>query len=396
MSYPRRSVLLAALLALSHPSEAGAQMIYPRQVAASQLSQPPYASTGFVSTAIGDGYFRGSGAVVQDQSLLYTCAHVVYDKGMWADAVVFHRAWHSRSEPSDIDGVVARGYHYVSGYADTPSFPYGFDLDFAVAYVLSGRSFGEPLSWYPAEAGAATGAITNAAAEKLIVGYPADLDFNKQEGFYYQHVTGPFTGSFRQLSGPWYEMDGVSTGSGNSGGPVLVKDSLGYGVAGILISADTETFAAGIYVLDASAELAAKQALDAAKASAPAGFQTYSTQSKRPRKLKDGRTKFTKVTLRVPKRRVLPFTTEVRLDLDVAAEYRGDLDIFLRSPRGRTFSIAAANPENSAGNLMVTNRDISGPFIGDHPAGRWQIFLRDYFRGYASRFRGARLQISSR
>jgi subtilisin-like proprotein convertase family protein len=387
---------MAVLLSFSCACAGQAQMVVPQRVSSGDLSKAPYASTGFVSTAIGGEYFRGSGSVVQNASLLYTCAHVIYNKGIWADAVVFHRALHSGFEPSDVDGVVARGFSYVSGYADAPFFPYDFDRDFAVAYVLSPQVFGVPLSWYPAESGAATGAITNEVAEKLIVGYPAELDYNRAEGFYYQHSTGPFKGAFRQLSGAWYEIDGVSTGGGNSGGPVLVKDSLGYGLAGVLVSADTETFAAGIYVLDESAELAAKQALDSAKDSAPTALLNYSAQANRPRKLKDGRIKFTKVTMRVPKRRVLPFTTEVRLDLNVAAEYRGDLDIFLRSPRGRTFSIAAANPENNAGSLFVSNKDVSGPFIGYDPTGRWQLFLRDYYRGYASRFQGARLQISSR
>lgn len=369
-----------------------ASQFYPGRLDGTQLGAAPYASTGYVSTVIGRSGYSGSGAVVRDGRLLYTCAHVLFDRGRWATRVGFHRAYHSEFEPNEANAVVARGFHYVSGYAGRESYPYDFDRDFAVAYSWPGQVFGEPLGYF--EDGAAA---VRSSVGKLILGYPAYLDFNDADGYYYQHVTGPFTATFNQLEGPWYEVANVTTGPGNSGGPVLVESGGSYLLAGVLVSGSS--LDAGIYVLDSAAGLAAANALQSAEQPietlSALGSFTRSVSSNKAKDLRDGSNRYISRNFSVPGSRAGRDLTSVFLDLNVSAERRGDLDIYVRSPRGRTHVIATANPSDAGSDLAVRDRDISSSFIGTTPRGSWKIFLRDAYPGNFSRFNSATLRVSS-
>lgn len=375
----------------------GQGQIFPTRVLPADLSLPPYSSTGLVETAIGSSAFSGSGSVARDPRLLFTCAHVLYDRGTWADTVAFHRAYHSSSGPSGA-GVVARGYHYVSGYADAAIFPFDFDKDFAVAYSSPAQRFGDPLDWFQEGA-----SVVTSTAEKMILGYPSELDWNGVSGLYFQHRTGPFNLPFSRLSGAWFEINNVSTGPGNSGGPVLVRDTDGvYTLAGVLVSGSKSS--AGIYVLDAEADLAATSALASANQpvsppptagpTTPVAGAAFLAESRRAVALKDGARRYTGRPLQVP-RVVGPSVTQVLLDLSVSAERRGDLDIFVRSPRGRTRVVASANSADTGADLVLYSSDISGPFLASNPRGVWRVFLRDSIPGHVSKFHRARLLIAS-
>jgi hypothetical protein len=71
--------LRAALLAVFLVS-ATARAFFPVQIAPSDLASMPYAATGYVDSRIGGRLFRGSGGVARDPRLVYTCAHVLYDR----------------------------------------------------------------------------------------------------------------------------------------------------------------------------------------------------------------------------------------------------------------------------------------------------------------------------
>ncbi len=396
--------LSAIVLLLCH-QPLKAQPVSPQRIESRLLSVLPYASTGYVSTRIGRFEYSGSGAVARDRRLLYTCAHVLFDEGQWASRVGFHRAWHSVNEPADDDAVVARGYHYISGYAGRWTYPYDFDKDFAVAYSFPGEEFGTPLGTY--EHGEASRNAVRSPLRKMILGYPAYLDYDFSDGYYYQHRT-EFTGAFYQTAGPFYEIDGVSTGPGNSGGPALVEDGAEYRLAGVLVSGVTPDprdpqdnyYNAGIYVLDANAELAAVSALGSSEQpflNLPvSGGSTVTASAAKPRDIPDGKAKFISRKLRVPKKNVGASTTQVMLDLQVNAGRRGDLDVFLRSPRGRVYVVATADPSLLEPDLRLQNEDISSSFSGSNPRGTWRFFLRDGWAGETSRVIQAALHITTR
>jgi subtilisin-like proprotein convertase family protein len=89
-------------------------------------------------------------------------------------------------------------------------------------------------------------------------------------------------------------------------------------------------------------------------------------------------------------------TTRVLLDLDITAQKRGDLDVYVRSPAGRVYVVASADPATTGSNLVLDDHDISAAFSRTSPNGRWQVFVRDSeLNGARAQVNGAGLQLTS-
>lgn len=356
----------------------------------------PYSSAGFLRADVGKDTFSGSASVAQDTRLLFSCAHVMLEKGRWAVSVGFRRAWDSEYSPDDSGTVFARGYYLFSSYTGARNRGYDFDSDFSVAYAKVGEQFG------PAALALNSGGsedpdglenLTSVSVQKMILGYPSYFDFSFRNGYHYMHQTGPFTGAgpsfqaFTQEFGSYYGIDYVSTGPGNSGGPVLVRRDGDWKLAGILVSGAFDS--AGIYAIDGYAKSLANSALAAAQAdTADAGGVASASAAKRTRPLglADGGSKY--ASLRIAFSGISGRVTKVLLDLDISAQKKGDLDVYVRSPGGRTYVVAAADPGVGGANLVLDDQDISAAFSRTSPNGTWQIFVRD------SRLNGARASVN--
>ena len=131
--------------------------------------------------------------VARDSRLIFSCAHVVYDNGIWADQYVFHRAYHSPDTPSTSDGVSPRGFRFFTGYS-TNSDDYGtsssrtYAYDFVIYYGAD--SFGPAVGWWDDGA-----AVLRSSRWKRIVGYPSTIDYTGAAGYSYQHGTDWFANS---------------------------------------------------------------------------------------------------------------------------------------------------------------------------------------------------------
>lgn len=318
--------------------------------------------------------------------------------------VGFRRAWDSGFFPDDSGTVFARGYYVFSGYTGTRKRGYDFDLDFSVAYARAGESFGPAalaLNAAGPEDPDGLENLTSATLQKTILGYPRYLDFSFADGAYYMHQTGPFTGAgpslqaFSQEWGSYYGIDFLSTGPGNSGGPVLVKKDGEWLLAGILVSG-TET-SAGIYAIDSHARSLANSALAAAAADTADSGGTVSSATarlNRPVVLPDGGSRY--ASLKVTFKGVAGLVTGVLLDLHITAAKRGDLDAYVRSPTGRVYVIASADPAVTGSDLVLDDRDISGAFSRTNPNGTWRVFIRDSRpNGRRAQVNGAGLQLKS-
>jgi len=90
------------------------------------------------------------------------------------------------------------------------------------------------------------------------------------------------------------------------------------------------------------------------------------------------------------------YITGVKLSLNVTTTYRGDLDVYLRSPSGRVRWVAEHNASDSATNLRITQADLTDSYTGSNPNGRWSLFLRDFYRGDIARYVNSSVTISSR
>jgi len=368
------AVIAGALVAwLTVPVAPG--VIYPKRGLAS-------ASTGYLQSEIGGYWYRGSGCVVQHPRLVFTAAHMIHDEGLWATRQRFVRAHHSSTSPGVEDGIVPRGMRYWTSYArrvrkDGDSSAGAFEQDFAVLYHSS-RDFGPALGWWADGAEALV-----SGGRKRIVGYPAVVDLTREPGRSYQHRTDWFTIEGRRNLGAYILFQGVSTGGGNSGGPVFVEDGDEELVAGILVSGSRST--AGVRAIDDAALQLAQSALG--------GQPTRSINFRNTDRhlLPDGAKQFSRRAVTAS-----GFDGSLqRLDfsVDIATPRRGDLEVYLRSPSGRVRWVARQQG-GSTRNLRQSGVGFSSSYRGQAADGRWILYMRDAVKGNRATFRSFGVKIT--
>jgi hypothetical protein len=388
--------LLTLLLGSSATFALGQAVVEPARVTNAQLGNAPFASTGLLEMEVNRSWYRGSAAVARDERLLFTCAHNVFDRGRWATNVRFTRAWHDLKDPPMSTSVPVRGYRYHSGYANAAqrfgdSSAAAFAADFAVGFGSESSNFGDPLPFL----GNGVPGLTSSGTTKMILGYPSRLDFSRRTGGYFQHMTGPFSTAFVTERGSYVGIDGVVTGPGNSGGPVLLQSGGVWSVAGILVSGSRTS--AGVFALEGEALQVINEALLAATGEDPGPpepGELFSVGNYTPVLLPDGARRFTRRNL--PLRRLPTFITRVQINLDIQSSYRGDLDVFLRSPRGRVRWLSTHDGEDDQENLVLENLEVTEAFLGTNPNGLWRLFMRDVFPSDRAEFRSVELEVMAR
>jgi hypothetical protein len=339
-------------------------------------------STGFMESKVDGEWYRGSGVIARDPKLIYSCAHLYYEGGKWATNYRFFRAYHGRSFPDSRDAASPRGLHYFTSYS-TGVKSYGSDSDrtFASDFtVLYGNSdFGPAVGWW-----SKGGPALRSNQPKRVVGYPADIDYTGELGRVFQHATAWFDYPAYRVVGGFHEFEDVSTGPGNSGGPVFVRDNLGNeDLAGILVAGTRRT--AGVVALDLSTDTLAGYALGLKEI-------TRSFSNKTPLRLPDGGKAYTAIPIKVSG--FSGSIVRLKVSLSVTTRRRGDLDVFLRSPAGRIRWISKRDG-GTADNLQIDNLDLSGIFRGTAANGTWEIWIRDAVKGSASTFQNASIKVSA-
>lgn len=253
-SWPLRAVLAVLLAA----SAALAQTYTASQIPAgnSAYDSAPYTFTGLI---VVPGFGTGSGAVVRHPRVVFSCAHVVFNKSAvdpWLSNVNWYRAWESGNLPSG-GGQVLRGYYRYTGYAAAAqrqqNSSESFSMDFVVHYAFESTGGGGYAGWW----NDGVSQLKSSSRTKMITGYPAGLYPGGNSGKYLMHRTGPFTRAFSTVYNDYLMVDEVSAGPGNSGGPTWVSDGSDYYYAGVLISGLSRRLAqgddvAGVYGVDAS------------------------------------------------------------------------------------------------------------------------------------------------
>lgn len=327
--------------------------------------------------------WRGSGCVAWDPRLVFTCAHVLYENGWAQGGYTFHPGYHDRNFPP-FGGVFMRGYHYFSNYSGNvrrfgQRSRQAYDSDLLVLYGFTdvGDAMG---AWHDG------GSQLRSNYWKLIAGYPSKVDFTGQNGFSYQHSTDYFSRSSSTRYRSYHVFDAVSTGSGNSGGPVFVvnpADSLPY-LAGVLVAGTSTT--AGVRALDASSKSMAEAALRGTT-------RTQSYSNKSAFVLPDGASRF---SLRAVQ--VTGFTSNLsalRCSVQITTPRRADLDVYLKSPVGRVHLINKQGQGGKAQNLAVKNADYTKHFSGN-PNGSWTLHMRDAAKRNRATFKSFSVTASSR
>lgn len=329
-------------------------------------------STGYIQSEVNGGWFRGSGVVTRDSKLIYSCGHVFYEDGIWATDHVFHRAYHSRDTPYQENGASPRGFRYFSAYSTNVD-AYGTASSQAYTYdftILYGDGFGPAVGWWDNGAEA-----LKSNRWKNIVGYPSVVDYTGEEGYGYQHNTDWFSNRSKSIRAPYHLFDGVSTGGGNSGGPVFVWDDATdkYYLGGILVSG--EATVAGVYALNDSSQSMSDSAL---------GLEpvTRTFSNTRATAIPDGKATYTTRSLQVSG--FNGNVDQLRFSIAIKTARRGDLDVYLRSPSGRIQWVSKKSGSRASG-LRLNNTNYSATFKGAAANGNWQLRVRDSVRGNRAR-----------
>jgi subtilisin-like proprotein convertase family protein len=338
-------------------------------------------STGFMESYAAGGWYRGSAVIARDPKLIYSSAHLFYENGKWATDYYFHRAYHGKDSPRRRDGVSPRGLLHFTSYSSGvraygSSSKVAFASDFTILYGNTG--FGTAVGWWPLGS-----PVLRSANLKRVVGYPARIDFTGKTGRSYQHSTEWFDYAARREYGAYHGFDNVSTGPGNSGGPVFVQDEntgLDH-LAGILVSGSRKS--AGVVALDDSTDAMADSAL-AEESTTLASSNSGSFE------VPDASGSFSSIPLEVPASS--GSVKQLKLSLSVTTGRPGDLEIYLKSPGGRIRWIAR-HPGGTAADLTITGADYSDTFRGCAENGTWEVRMRDVVAGVSTTFQSCSLEI---
>lgn len=339
-------------------------------------------STGYIQSKVNGGWYRGSGVITRDSKLVYSCGHVLYEDGVWATEYVFHQGYHSSETPYSENGASPRGFRYFTGYSTNVD-AYGtassqaYAYDFTILYADS--SFGPAAGWWSDGA-----AVLKSNRWKNIVGYPSRVDYTGANGYGYQHNTDWFSNAASNIRAPYHLFQNVSTGGGNSGGPVFVwdADSEEYYLGGILVSGDIAV--AGVYALNSSSQSMSDAALGLEKIT-----KTFS--NKRPTSIPDGRKTYT--VRSVPVSGFNGNVEELKFSISIQTPRRGDLDVYLRSPSGRIQWVSKKSGSRASG-LRLTNANYTSTFKGSTANGNWQLRVRDTARGMKARLQNFGITVS--
>jgi len=272
--------LLAGFFLLLATLPAQTYTASPISAGSSAYGEYPYNFTGAILVADRSG----SGAVVRNPRVVFSCAHVVFNKAL-ADPWLVNPRWHRAAAPTSLPppsaGQHLRGYHYFSGYTNEANqTPAAWALDFVVHYAFEDTAGGGFASYWNDGV-----AALKSSRPKLITGYPSGLYARDDGRRFLMHRTGPFSRAFESSSGRYLVISEVSAGPGISGGPAWVSDGSQYLHAGVLVaglsrSIGGRTDAAGVYGVDSSSNSLIEAAIRATGGSitTPSAAPTITSQ----------------------------------------------------------------------------------------------------------------------
>ena len=229
-------LLAGTISAVAQPKTAN-----PVEIDPEVIGKEPYRFNGAVLSEVG----RGSGFCAWNRHTFFSAAHVVYNpgetldtKGEWLEPPI----WAPTINAATLAGaktIPSRGYYRWTAYGDFAdktgsNSEKTFSQDAILAYAFKGVIPGKPASLN-------LNGLKDLQKKKsaLITGYPAINAYLEQEitGFFL-HETGPVVIPYTQTEENYLETSLVTTGPGNSGGPIWTrKKSNGkWQAAGILIS----------------------------------------------------------------------------------------------------------------------------------------------------------------
>jgi len=259
-----RRILKVALFAwslLAASWSVAQETITPTPVDAGLLTTPPFSYNGLI---ISSG--ASASASMIGQGVMATAGHVVYNDTQFtwvpASSIQFYPRWNQNRIPSPgTDTFYAPVAYYkweeystrVQNDDSGPglSTPDTFNLDFAVGYFSSSVSVDSIIRHAELNIdGDGEISVIRHPREKMVVGYPQDTILATKRGL--MHLTQPavyegYDAIYEDYDSGFlwasvYNLDGVTTYGGASGGPIYVRDDMNnWTMAGVVDGSNGST-----------------------------------------------------------------------------------------------------------------------------------------------------------
>ncbi|QJE95737.1 proprotein convertase P-domain-containing protein [Luteolibacter luteus] len=349
------------------------------------LSTEPYRHTGIVFAGDDANAFRGSGVVASDPKLFFTASHVLWDdeKQKWFLPPEWVGGYSADATPGL--GKFSRGYFRWAGYSSVVTESGtetrgAFSRDISLAWGLEDFVEGEP-----AQIDFKGVNSLRKAKTSMITGYPALLDYTGESGGYFLHATEPDLTPFKSAvtaNGNYLYATHISTGPGNSGGPVWSQDDGGqWKVSGLLVSGRPSE--AGVYAMSSSVKslLRAASPVIADPRKSNKSVQLVSTDTCRmvmnkPKRIPDGLHRWTKIPLKCIRFPEGSVVATAYLDLNITTNHRGDLIVAVLGPDG-TMAIVHDGQGAGEDNLEFDDLPLSALFQDASAVGNWALLVQD-------------------
>jgi len=379
------SVVVSLVLAGPAMADLPSKVTHPQYVDEGLIGEDPYRFNGVVVSDVG----RGSGFCAWNPRTFFSAAHVVFDDetGAWTSPPLWYGAIHSDTLDSATE-VQSRGYFRWNAYSELVALkgntnPKSFAKDVILAYSLKDLVEGDP-----AELDLKGYKSLNGANPVMITGYPAVIDYTQESNTYFMHQTGPVAMKFLKKSANYMATTLISTGPGNSGGPVWsMTGENPWRAAGVLVSGLPGE--AGVYAFSGSVNSLLRSVTPVVR-DVPAkpvvvssvGRSSYVFPITKPQRIPDGVARWTSFVFNVSKSKFPKdaIVSKVLISLDIDTTHRGDLIVLLQAPDGSVAQLALEEGGTEQ-DLVIVDKDVSESFAGIEPDGRWVLRVQDRLKG---------------
>ena len=400
MKFSNLSLATVLLLAGNLQVTAKPKTTTPEIIAASLLSEEPFRYNGVVLAESS----RGSGFCAWSNKTFFSAAHVLYNEGLWGAPPI----WYPKANAAELvekTAIPSRGYYRWTEYAtlaaantaEQEEFGRDVILAFALEKVIKGK---------PATLNLNGAEDLREKTRTLITGYPARNMYRDEpiEG-HFLHKTGPLITTYEKFARNALTTTLVTTGPGNSGGPIWTRNTKSKWVAaGVLVGGLPSESVVYAFSDDTNSLLRAVTPVIQRKIGAPvkdgkigstSTFFPYNQSTKIP----DGRHQWT--SFRIPVN-TFPLGSKVKsakLSLNIRTAHRGDLQVMLSAPIGLPTDVMRGLLVHNEGgadanNLVLKNEDYSETFAGADANGQWILRVQDRLVGDIATLKSIVLEIA--
>jgi hypothetical protein len=371
----------------------------PVKVADNLIGRAPYRYNGVVRTDDG----RGSGFCAWNKRAFFSAAHVVFDAedGEWKEPPI----WYPRTHAIQLapgNAIPSRGYFRWTSYREFAYEEETIDQDQAFGRdIIVGFAFKDLISGNPAKLNLNGYTDLRSPIQSLMTGYPARNAYTgKKIGGYFMHQTGPSFRVYQPLAGSAIETTLISSGPGNSGGPIWTqKGTKSWAASGIVVGGLPSESVIYAFSNETSTLLRAVEPVVDLDGPQSTNVSTVSSSSRffsdlRARQLPDGVHQWTDVPLNVSGFGTDATVKSVRLAIKVKTTHRGDLQVLLSGPGG--YQTIVHNEQGAgATDLVINYRDFSEEFLDIPVDGRWTVRFQDRLKGDIATVQSVVLEIEA-